>query len=424
MSVWQAIRATDAQQHAEADRDRAGAAEMRAAEEAAIARAVNNFLQRDLLGQVDTDPRLQDEPGGEAGLTVREALDRAAAKIGGRFRDRPVVEAAIRMAIGRAYQSVKQPQLALKQYELALALRRAHLGPSHPDTLDSMSQTASRSSWVMDTQKAIALRQEVLDTRRATLGPDDRRTIAAMRDLGHAYQLGRRYQDSIRLGEGLLEKARAVCGPHDDLTLDVMHNLAMNYGRVGRNADSLALHEELLNALEVKDGPDAASAIWPRMTFAQECQRAGKLDRADQLLQKALAVIQKQESSRHWRATRARVLGWLALSQCLRNKCADAEPLVRETVAIHEKERNQDPGRYYWVSLLGETLRGQRKFEEAEPLLLRGYEGMKLGEAVHHVEPRLIREAAERLIHFYEDTGKPDKVGEWQAILAATPPPK
>ena len=56
VSIWQAVRATEAKHQAEADRDRAETAEGRAATEAAIARAVNEFLQGDLLGPYATSP--------------------------------------------------------------------------------------------------------------------------------------------------------------------------------------------------------------------------------------------------------------------------------------------------------------------------------------------------------------------------------
>src|SRR5262245_30872913 len=116
VSTWQAVRATEAQHQAEADRDRATTAEgkpntnlerareaeQRATTEAAIARAVNAFLQEDLLGQVASAP--PDWNSGESRLlTVKDALDRASARIGNRFQDQPLVEAAIRMAIGNGY---------------------------------------------------------------------------------------------------------------------------------------------------------------------------------------------------------------------------------------------------------------------------------------------------------------------------------
>ena len=73
---------------------------------------------------------------------MKEALDRASTKIGERFGDQPLVEAAIRMAIAEAYRSVSQQSLAVPHLERALTLRQAHLGPDHPDTLATMSVMA------------------------------------------------------------------------------------------------------------------------------------------------------------------------------------------------------------------------------------------------------------------------------------------
>ncbi len=418
VSVWQAIRATDAQRQAEADRDRAEVAEKRTAEEAAIARTVSDFLQHDLLDQVDSDPKFRDEGDGNTKLTVKESLDRAAAKIGTRFQDQPLVEAAIRMAIGKAYRAVNNNTLAVPHLKRALALRRIHLDPAHQDTLESMHHLATAYSWMMRSDEAIALRQEVLNIRKATHGPDDLVTLSCMSELAGAYQLGKQFESCIPLYQQVLEKARSTCGPTHPFTLNTTHSLAMCYQMVNRPADSLDLYETLLDALKSKNGPDHESTVWPRMTYAQACQRAGDLDRADQLLREALAIHQKQEPSRRWRAARARITGWMALSLCLRKKYAEAEPLVRETLTVFERETSEDPARFYWVSLLGETLAGQQKYADAEPLLLRGYEGMKAGEASHYVADLRIREAGERVARFYEATGQPEKAREWRAKLS------
>ena len=92
VSTWQAVKARDAQKQAEADRDRVKtalskeeAANRQAATDAAIAKAVNDFLQGDLLGQVASTPQPDQDTGGDLYLTVKEALDRAAAHIGQRF---------------------------------------------------------------------------------------------------------------------------------------------------------------------------------------------------------------------------------------------------------------------------------------------------------------------------------------------------
>lgn len=154
VSTWQAVVARDKQHQAEADRhraktaegeastnfERASEAEQRATTEAAIARAVKDFLQNDLLRQVNSLPKDSDQFTANPRLTVREALDRAAARIGDRFNGQPSVEAAIRMAIGQSLMSLGLYLLARTHYEKAVAVRRATLGTDHPETLASMER--------------------------------------------------------------------------------------------------------------------------------------------------------------------------------------------------------------------------------------------------------------------------------------------
>ena len=62
---------------------------------------------------------------------------------------------------------------------------------------------------------------------------------------------------------------------------------------------------------------------------------------------------------------------------------------------------------------------GQKKYADAEPYLLQGYQGLK--ERADWAVPGLGRipvpEAAERLVQLYEATGKKDKADEWRKKL-------
>lgn len=69
---------------------------------------------------------------------VRDALDRAAASIGDRFQNQPEVEAEIRNTIGSTYFNLNIVSMAKSQLESAYALRKQHLGPLHPDSLESL----------------------------------------------------------------------------------------------------------------------------------------------------------------------------------------------------------------------------------------------------------------------------------------------
>jgi hypothetical protein len=77
--------------------------------------------------------------------------------------------------------------------------------------------------------------------------------------------------------------------------------------------------------------------------------------------------------------------------------------------------------------MLGGALLGQKKYAEAEPLLLKGYEGMKAREAKipksGGAELR-IPEALDRLIELYTATKNPDEVKKWQADRAKHPDAK
>ena len=65
--------------------------------------------------------------------------------------------------------------------------------------------------------------------------------------------------------------------------------------------------------------------------------------------------------------------------------------------------------------MLGGSLLGQKKYAEAEPLLLAGYEGMKQREEMIPPSGKIrLTEAIERLVQLYERRARKDKADEWR----------
>jgi hypothetical protein len=96
----------------------------------------------------------------------------------------------------------------------------------------------------------------------------------------------------------------------------------------------------------------------------------------------------------------------------------EAEPLLREGLAIREKATPDDWRRYDAMSMLGAALLGQAHQAEAEPLIVPGYEGLKARESRISMPQRSrLREAAERVIRLYEEWNKPDQATAWKAKL-------
>jgi Protein kinase domain/Tetratricopeptide repeat len=116
----------------------------------------------------------------------------------------------------------------------------------------------------------------------------------------------------------------------------------------------------------------------------------------------------------------ATTLEFLGRNLLQQRKWAVAEAMLRECLSIRE---NKEPplmfNRFSTKSLLGASLVGQKKYADAEPYLLQGYRGLK--ERADWAAPGMGRipvpEAAERLVQFYEATGKQDKADEWRKKL-------
>ncbi len=140
VSTWQAFRATRAERRAVNEASRALTAEAEAVsqrnaavesrkeaeKQAIIARAVNDFLQNDLLAEANPEKNARDKK-----VTVEELLGRAAAKISGKFGDQPEVEAAVRLTIGEALQELGLYAEARPHMERAVEISRRVLGPEH-----------------------------------------------------------------------------------------------------------------------------------------------------------------------------------------------------------------------------------------------------------------------------------------------------
>ncbi len=119
------------------------------------------------------------------------------------------------------------------------------------------------------------------------------------------------------------------------------------------------------------------------------------------------------------RPPHCRYPGPLGLSLIQQAKWAEAEAILRECLAIREKSQPDGWTTFNTRSLLGGSLLGQKKYAEAEPLIVAGYEGMKAREArIPPPDRPRLAEGAERVIRLYEEWGKKDRAAEWRTRLA------
>ena len=194
----------------------------------------------------------------------------------------------------------------------------------------------------------------------------------------------------------------------------------MIYEDAGQYLESAARQEKVLALRASTVGRD-----WYVMqTCAKAYQRSGRLDEADRLLREVLEH-QRQRGDSTGQVQLARTLAMLSLNLLLQNRPAEAEPVAREAVALFENNHTTDREyrHPYMLNLVGGALLGQKRYAEAEPLLLQGYEGMKQGEATMTGQERYrLTEAGERVVRYFEETKQPGKAREWREKLSAKTP--
>jgi hypothetical protein len=110
----------------------------------------------------------------------------------------------------------------------------------------------------------------------------------------------------------------------------------------------------------------------------------------------------------------AEFLASFALSPLAQQKFAEAEAPAREALAIREKTLPDSWLTFNSRSQVGDSLLGQKKYAEAEPFLLSGFDGMKQREqTIPAIAKVRLNEAVERLVRLYEATGEAGKAAEW-----------
>jgi eukaryotic-like serine/threonine-protein kinase len=508
---------------------------IRANREAAVAQAVNDFLQNDLLGQASAYKQSKPDPD----LRVRTALDRAAARITGKFDRQPEVEASIRNTIGKAYEDLGLYREAAKQHEAALDLRRRVLGPEHPDTLRSMnnlaivyadegkyaqaemlhSQAQEIERRVMGPEhpntlmsmhnlalvymregkyaQAETLYGQTLEIERRVLGPEHPNTVQSMVNLGIIYGDEGKYAQAEALDSQTLEIERRVFGPEHPNTLRCMNNLAVAYGNEGKYAQAETLFSQILEIRRRALGPEHPETLSSMSNLADIYRDEGKHAQGEALTSQTLEIQRRLLGPEHpntvmsisnladvyadegkyaqaealYRQTQEiqrRVLGGehpltlytlshfvfmyqregkyalaetcavqalagrrhslgaenpdtlaseadLALAYVSQGKFGQSEPVAREALEGEKKVQPDDWQRYRAASLLGAGLAGEKKYAEAEPLLLEGYQGMLARKDRIAVPDRCNLDLAHQwIVQLYQAWGKPDKATEWK----------
>jgi tetratricopeptide (TPR) repeat protein/predicted Ser/Thr protein kinase len=383
-------RAVDAGRQATEERNRAHAAEARSLEErnrvvqekqradteAATAQAINQFLQDDLLAQAgagaQTGPNTRPDPD----LKVRTALDRAAARIGGRFKNRPAVEASLRFTIGKTYLDLGLFAEAQRQLEPAYELIRRALGEEHPYTLDTMNELAGIYQAQGKFAEAEPLFVKSLDIRRRVSGEGHTDTLANMNNLALIYSQEGKYALAEPLQIKVLEARRRMSGPEHPGTLINMVNLALTYMSQGKYAQAEPLHTTVVETRIRVLGRENPSTLNSMRNLAALYYYEGRYEQARGILTTVLEAQRRVRGDEH--PETLFTLNSLGRVYDAQGEYAQAEPLYIKALEIGRRVLGEEnPDTLIPMNNLANLYRRQRKDSEAEELYLKVLESRR-----------------------------------------------
>jgi hypothetical protein len=161
----------------------------------------------------------------------------------------------------------------------------------------------------------------------------------------------------------------------------------------------------------------------PELASVRDATALAKLSPAEraawQTLWSDVAALRQSADDKVMQVIEANNLAGKGLVLLQQKKWGEAESVIRACLALREKVQPDAWNTFNSQVQLGGALLGQNKFEEAEPLLRKGYEGMKQREKTIPLEAaRRITEALDRLIELAVATNKPDEANKWRAERA------
>ncbi len=217
----------------------------------AEAQAVTDFLTDELL--VSTNPFTDKVPE----VTLLSVLDAASEKLKGKFEDKPLVEARIRLALGQAYWRHGKHEEAQVELGHTRRIYQQELGEQDPKTLESMLLLGLACRRQGRNEQAQSLYYKVVEGARSVSREEEELTFSALNELAQIgieqYRNGA-YEKAVATLTNV-ERYRNMLG--DEAHISEVAFLAMTLHQLGRDREAQATFNRWLGRLE---GPVRAAA--------------------------------------------------------------------------------------------------------------------------------------------------------------------
>ncbi|HEV7926949.1 MAG TPA: serine/threonine-protein kinase, partial [Verrucomicrobiae bacterium] len=358
----------------------------------------------------------------EAEALYRQALTLTQGHI---TNDAPSIE-GIQMDLGITIRDEGRLSEAESVLNQAVAMQRRLFADGHPDLARGIYELANVMMFQGKLPQAETNYREALTMYQKTAGKENPNGAQIMNDLASILRKEGKLDDAEALYQQALALLKNKVSDDHPYVSFSLSGLAQVRQEQGKLAEAESLHRQALALRRKALGNESQGVATSLNDLAVVLFIEGKIPEAEDTQRDALAIQVKIYGPSHpsvlnslYNLVRTIVVQTNLTEAQLQDKYAAIEPVARQCqTALTDKFPDE------WVSfsgrcLLGCCLVGEKKYAEAEPLLLSGYDGMKQREdkVPASIKPRLIGVAA-ALQELFEATNRPDQAAQWKITLA------
>ena len=290
----------------------------------------------------------------------------------------------------------------------------ARSGPDYPSTMRVAQALASILQASGKVHEAEPLLRELVEARTRVHGEHHQRTLIAMSAYARTLRGLGRLEEAEAILTRVLEVAPIVMGETHTDTLVFRGHYAQLLRETDRDAEAAVLLEQVVDRLRSTLGnahkttrnlmDDLADVYHDLGRFEESISRYRILLEADR---EAGAPPTEITSS----------LAIIAAMLVAGERCAEAEPVIRECLEIRYRILDPDDWRLANLqNLLGACALAERRYDEAESLLVAAHEALR----DHPDAPEArVTEALERVVRLYTELGRTDDAERYRAMLPA-----
>lgn len=216
--------------------------------------------------------------------------------------------------------------------------------------------------------------REALERAARVLGSEHPDTLIAISQLGVILRLQNKFDEARPYLEDAVQLSDKLYGRKDPRTLNRLSSLAGLLNFQGQYVEAESIMRAVVDGMREVYGAGNPQTLMMMNNLGLLLIQLDKLDEAEELLRMTVELADKAAPPGHWFRDAARLS-------------------------------------------YGECLLGQRRFEQAEPLLLECQQRLSESMGAQHFRTR---GAVDNLVKLYEAWGKPDQAADWRAKLPTT----